>query len=152
MKILIDLEVIEQARRALSELVATGDPNVYATALAGLDGALAQDHQPPENTVMRNGVRVLSELLRDEMGERKRQAAELDMAADEIERLRTALEMSEVGGRFVHRLALELECVLLDYSGKWWDSAAKVLDEYRAAMNAIYERECPTHMGEPVVK
>jgi hypothetical protein len=74
------------------------------------------------------------------------------VAADEIERLRAAIEMSQLGDRFVHRLALELECVLLDSSGKWWDSAARVLDEYRAAMSAIYERECPTHMGEPVVK
>lgn len=73
-----------------------------------------------------------------------------------IETLRAELEkpehnpMTEVADRFAHKLALDLECVLADYSGYWYDTAMKTLGEYRSAMNAIHEQECPTFMGEPV--
>jgi len=59
--------------------------------------------------------------------------------------------MREVAEEHAHGLALELECVLHDYSGKWYDSAMNRLSAYRDAMNAIHERESPTYMGEPVL-
>ena len=60
-------------------------------------------------------------------------------------------EMSAVADQFAHRLALDLECVLADYSGTWHDTAISTLGAYRKAMNAIHERESPTFMGEPVL-
>ena len=60
-------------------------------------------------------------------------------------------EMAAVADRFAHRLALDLECVLADYSGTWYDTAINTLGAYRKAMNAIHERESPTFMGEPVL-
>lgn len=58
--------------------------------------------------------------------------------------------MEEVAHRFAHPLALELECVLADRPG-YYDKAMQVLAEYRMVMNAIHERNSPTHMGEPVL-
>lgn len=60
-------------------------------------------------------------------------------------------EMDAIASKYAHKLALDLECVLLDYHGKWWNTAMQTLGEYRSAMNAIHERESPTHMGEPVL-
>lgn len=64
-----------------------------------------------------------------------------------------ATEMSDVADRFAHRVAMVLECVLMDRaSDKWWDEGMQVIGEYRGAMNAIHERESPTFMGEPVIR
>jgi hypothetical protein len=60
-------------------------------------------------------------------------------------------EMAAVADRFAHRLALDLECVLADYSGTWYETAMKTLGAYREAMNAIHERVSPTFMGEPLL-
>jgi hypothetical protein len=60
-------------------------------------------------------------------------------------------EMDAVASQYAHRLALDLECVLSDYNGRWWDTAMNTLGEYRSAMNAIHERESPTFMGEPSI-
>lgn len=60
-------------------------------------------------------------------------------------------EMDAVASKYAHKMALDLECVLSDYSGKWWDTAMQTLGAYREAMNAIHERESPTHLGEPVL-
>lgn len=56
--------------------------------------------------------------------------------------------MTEVADRCAHKLALMLECVLADKS--FYNEALSVLGEYRSAMNAIHEQQCPTFMGEPV--
>lgn len=60
-------------------------------------------------------------------------------------------EMDAIAIKYAHKLALDLECVLSDYSGRWWDAAVNTIGEYRSAMNAIHERESPTFMGEPVI-
>lgn len=60
-------------------------------------------------------------------------------------------EMDAVASKYAHKMALDLECVLSDYNGRWWDTAINTIGEYRSAMNAIHERESPTHMGEPVL-
>lgn len=60
--------------------------------------------------------------------------------------------MSHVADEYAHRLALDLECVLADYNGQWWDKAMQTIGGYRTAMNAIHEQVSPTHMGEPLVK
>jgi hypothetical protein len=61
----------------------------------------------------------------------------------------TAHDMNLVAEKYAHKLALDLECVLSDYSGKWWNAAIETIDKYRKEMNAIHERESPTWMGEP---
>lgn len=58
-------------------------------------------------------------------------------------------EMDAVASKYAHKMALDLECVLSNYIGPWYDTAMQTLSEYRMAMNAIHERESPTHMGEP---
>ena len=63
-----------------------------------------------------------------------------------------AAEMTAVADQYAHRMAMHLECILLDYSGQWYDEAIETLSHYRADMNAIHERLSPTHMGEPVIE
>lgn len=60
--------------------------------------------------------------------------------------------MDEVAQRFAHRLALDLECVLANYSGPWYNQAMNTLGEYRAEMNKLHEQQAPTFMGEPIIK
>ena len=60
-------------------------------------------------------------------------------------------EMDAVAIRYAHQMALDLECVLAEYGGSWYNTAMQTLSDYRMAMNAIHEREAPTFMGEPVV-
>jgi hypothetical protein len=54
----------------------------------------------------------------------------------------------EIDEYYAQHLALELECMLID-PNEWWDSAAKVLDAYKAAWSEINPGP-PTFMGEPV--
>lgn len=63
-------------------------------------------------------------------------------------------EMDEVAIEYAHRMALALECVLVDgaYSNKWYSSTMQILGEYRSAMNSIHEQHSPTFMGEPLIK
>lgn len=68
-------------------------------------------------------------------------------AAAEIEALRAALKLKTAGDEYAHRLAVMLECALLDRRGVW-DAAHALLDEYRAACRAL--NEPPTFMGEPL--
>ena len=63
----------------------------------------------------------------------------------------TAHDMNLVAEKYAHKLALDLECVLADYSGTWYETAMKTLGDYRSAMDAIHERESPTFMGEPLI-
>jgi len=60
-------------------------------------------------------------------------------------------EMSAIADRYAHRMAMHLECIMYDYSGKFYNEAMQTLGEYRSAMNAIHERVSPTFMGEPVL-
>jgi len=60
-------------------------------------------------------------------------------------------EMDAVAIRYAHKMALDLECILAEYGGSWYNTAIQTLGEYRSEMNAIHERECPTFMGEPVI-
>jgi hypothetical protein len=62
-------------------------------------------------------------------------------------------EITEVADRYAHRLALALECVLMDrQSDRWWNEAMQLIGEYRSAMNAIHEQHSPTYMGEPRIE
>lgn len=74
-----------------------------------------------------------------------------DLRAELAKPVDITTEMAAVADRFAHKLALDLECVLADYSGTWYDTAMTTLGAYRKAMNAIHERESPTFMGEPVL-
>lgn len=67
----------------------------------------------------------------------------------ECDALRDTIALHEVGSAYAHRLAVLLECALLDPTGTWGDAHA-LLDEYRAACRAV-NPEPPTFMGEPVV-
>lgn len=53
----------------------------------------------------------------------------------ELETMREALALHEVGSAYAHRLAVMLECALLDPTGTW-NEAHALLDEYRAACRA----------------
>ena len=75
----------------------------------------------------------------------KADAAEMRAVADE-------LFASAADTLFAHRLANELECVLLDgYGGRWHDGAMAVLSEYREAESIRGQAECPTQFGEPAI-
>ena len=62
-----------------------------------------------------------------------------------------AAAMGAVADEFAHKLALDLECILAEYSGKWYDTAIDTLGKYRAAMREIHETISPTFMGEPLI-
>lgn len=59
--------------------------------------------------------------------------------------------MDTVAIKYAHKMALDLECILAEYGGSWYNTAMQTLGKYRSEMNAIHERECPTFMGEPVI-
>ena len=60
--------------------------------------------------------------------------------------------MTDVADRYAHRMAMVLECVLMDRaSDRWWNEGVQLIGEYRSAMNAIHEQHSPTHMGEPLL-
>ena len=60
------------------------------------------------------------------------------------------VQMRDVADRYASLLAMWLELILFEYSGRHYNGAIGALGQYRSAMNAIQERESPTHMGEPV--
>lgn len=72
----------------------------------------------------------------------------LDECEDEIAKLCDALKLKTAGDEYAHRLAVMLECALLDRRGAWDDGHA-LLAEYRAACRMADEP--PTFMGEPLV-
>ena len=53
-----------------------------------------------------------------------------------------------IDDRYAGRLAFMLECLIVDYHGNW-DAACKLLDEYKAAWEAVNPSP-PTFMGEPM--
>lgn len=59
--------------------------------------------------------------------------------------VRNATMREDIGDRFAHRLAVMLECALLDPNGTWND-AHQLLDEYRQAL-----RERDEALGIPYV-
>ncbi len=60
--------------------------------------------------------------------------------------------MTEVADRYAHRMAMVLECVLMDRaSDRWWNEGMQLIGEYRSEMSAIHEQHSPTHMGEPLL-
>lgn len=63
-------------------------------------------------------------------------------------------KMDQVAQEFAHRLAMNLECLILECpaGARFYDEAAATLGAYRSAMNAIHEGLSPTHMGEPVAR
>lgn len=86
--------------------------------------------------------------LRQACREGWRYAAELE---EERKRLAEVLPLHAVGSAYAHRLAVMLECALLDPTGTWNDGHT-LLDEYRAACRAAWpDQEPPTFMGEPLV-
>lgn len=64
----------------------------------------------------------------------------------------TLRAINEVAHEHAHVLALNLECILYEYSGQWYDRAIDAMGKYRTAMCEIHERESPTHMGEPLIR
>jgi hypothetical protein len=70
----------------------------------------------------------------------------------ELERKESPDETVDVADRYAHQLAMWLELILFEYSGKHYSSAIDALGQYRSAMNAIHEKQSPTHMGEPVIE
>ena len=79
-------------------------------------------------------------------------AGRLRRRVAELERAASPDETTIVADRYAHQLAMWLELILFEYGGRYWEGASNALGQYREAMNAIQERESPTHMGEPVVK
>jgi hypothetical protein len=62
-------------------------------------------------------------------------------AEQEIAELREVIALHEGGSAYAHRLAIMLECALLDRPGTWEDGHA-LLDEYRrACREASLQRE-----------
>ena len=53
----------------------------------------------------------------------------------EYERMRTALALHETEANLAHRLAIVLECVLLDRKG-YFKEGSDLLDEYKASLRA----------------
>lgn len=57
-------------------------------------------------------------------------------------------EPIDIDDRYAGRLALLLECMLIDPNG-YWNEAANLLDEYKAEWDKVNPRP-PTFMGEPM--
>ena len=71
-----------------------------------------------------------------------------DRLRDEYELAQDALRLVRADQSYAHRLAVMLECALLDRRGTWDDGHA-LLGEYRAA--CAMPDEPQTFMGEPLL-
>lgn len=56
--------------------------------------------------------------------------------------------MIDIDERYASRLALMLECLIVDYHGHW-NEACALLDEYKAEWEKVNPSP-PTFMGEPM--
>jgi hypothetical protein len=74
--------------------------------------------------------------------------AENDRLTAENEVVNDSLRVHTAGSEYAHRLAVMLECALLNRDGTWDDGHA-LLAEYRRAVR--FENEHPTFMGEPAI-
>lgn len=82
------------------------------------------------------------------MGNPREIGRAIDALCDEAELMADALKLKTAGEEYAHRLAVMLECALLDRRGTWDDGHA-LLAEYRAACVMVDEPQ--TFMGEPVL-
>jgi hypothetical protein len=69
-------------------------------------------------------------------------------AAEEIEQLNIVLSARGIDDRFGGRMALMLECAILNPNG-FFDEACRLLDEYKAEWEKVNPSP-PTFMGEPI--
>ena len=72
-----------------------------------------------------------------------------DRMRQSYEDAETAMRLAHVDWSYAHRLAVMLECALLDRGGAW-EEGLELLAEYRSACTAVAP-EPPTFMGEPVL-
>lgn len=79
----------------------------------------------------------------------KELCAYCDRMRQRYEDAETAMRLAHVDCSYAHRLAVMLECALLDRHGAW-EEGLELLDEYRSACTAVAP-EPVTHMGEPVL-
>ena len=70
-------------------------------------------------------------------GHRSKDSASVTLDADTLAR-----KGQWIDEQYAHKLALELECMLIDPE-RYWDSAAKMLDEYKSAWNEINPSPSP---------
>lgn len=56
--------------------------------------------------------------------------------------------MIDIDERYASRLALMLECLIVDYHGHW-NEACALLDEYKSEWEKVNPSP-PTFMGEPI--
>lgn len=68
---------------------------------------------------------------------------------DENAVLKSCAALNVVGFDFTHRLAVMLECALLDKT-RHWDEAMRTLDEYRAAVHAAAPQPETNIWGEAI--
>jgi hypothetical protein len=137
-------DAVEFARKVIAaDRAARGAPEWLEAALKR--PFMVHHKMSPEEMAFADGWNELRKRLLSKAPKPEPQpAAQPDSAARGVPD-----EMDSIASKYAHKLALDLECVLADYSGKWWDTAIKTIGEYREAMNAIHERESPTFMGEP---
>ena len=94
-----------------------------------------------------NGKHIRADALRQAAQRLIDQDRENGGPQNEIERMSVELNERETGWAQAHRLALELECLLLDCKdmaivSKWWDSGMEAIDEYhRVKPGAAEEAE-----------
>ncbi len=73
---------------------------------------------------------------------------DIRIAADELRRLQKEEQISA----HAKRLALELECLLLDANhpavSRWWNSAHEALEQYRADVDRLYPQEHVSPLGK----
>lgn len=119
------------------------------SALAAIDDALGIPQDGCNST-----ARTLAEIKKLRSAHGQSQAlARADML-DQVYHENSASADAIVASH-AKRLALELECLLIDCKdtaavSKWWDSAHEALDAYRADIDRLYQQP-PTHIGEPVL-
>ena len=153
------VESFPTAKYALNELInwyvkVALDPEVSSAAQALVDRGAAQPQAEPVAYGMRNDAGKIFDCIAP--NERARYLGDYTVplyAAPQAAVAEPLIdEMDAVASRYAHKLALDLECVLSNYIGPWYDTAMQTLSDYRMAMNRIHERESPTFMGEPDVR
>ncbi|WP_374495362.1 hypothetical protein [Zoogloea sp.] len=113
-----------------------------------VQGILSGTHVSPIAwmTAVKDRIRWLSRSLEQAKAERDAMAAKLaELEGQTVNLLSTC-----------HRLALELECLLLDTKdsapvSRWWDSAMVELDEWHKAKDSVSARPAPAEVHQAVL-
>ncbi len=130
-------EVSRSNLRTIHKITFFYTSDQVAAAILKATGPLEKEIERLKTVPMKYRRMAFNAQLQDENAEFRRQLASAQLDNDQLRAELSALKADNATAwAQAHRLALELECLLLDTKdnaivSKWWDSGMAALDEYQ---------------------